>query len=124
MKDTGVQWLARLTADGKSVNPKYKEILRLDKMLDLAGIYHELLRHADGWEIIYYGIGDTHISDAIEHYGSYGQEDDKLEIMGLTSEGYDVEGWLSAEDVFTRWKNHWMECIAENTNCGKGEQHE
>ena len=39
-----------------------------------------------------------------EHDGSYGRTDDKLELMGLLtkeeSECDEVEGWLTAEDVF------------------------
>ena len=41
--------------------------------------------------------------DAVCHYGSYGYEDGLLEIMGdIVSTGYDVEGWLTAEDVIER----------------------
>ena len=109
MKELGIRQLAAAECAGMEADPKYKEILRLDHMLDKAGIYHELVRNWNGWCIIYYGHGDNHVSDAIEHRGSYGQEEDKLEIMGLASDGLDVEGWLTAEDVFVRWNKHWIE---------------
>lgn len=48
--------------------------------------------------------------DAIEHYGSYGKDEDKLEIMGLLTpdeEEHDsVLGYLTAEDVFERIRKH------------------
>lgn len=46
-----------------------------------------------------------------EHDGSYGRTDDKLELMGLLtkeeSECDEVEGWLTAEDVFNRISKHY-----------------
>ena len=50
------------------------------------------------------------ICDAICHHFSYGHEDGLLEIMGLVDEeemGDNVEGYLTAEDVFKRIKNHY-----------------
>lgn len=56
------------------------------------------------------------LCDAIEHWGSYGQEQDLLEIMGgLTmKENRDggVLGWLSAAEVFKRFKY----CYEHNTS--------
>ena len=58
------------------------------------------------------------ICSAIEHDGSYGRTEDKVEIMGLLTkeEGkYDsVLGWLNAEDVFTRIEKHYKESKNEN----------
>jgi hypothetical protein len=49
--------------------------------------------------------------DAIEHYGSYGNSCDELEIMGLLTPEeveYDsVVGYLTAEDVFERIRKHY-----------------
>lgn len=112
MKDCGIRYLAN-ESYAEKVKPEYKEILKLDKMLDVAGIYHELVRNWDGWEIIYYGHGEEKVSDAIEHHGSYGEDADLLEIMGLTDDGYDVQGYLSAKDVFDRWSKHWEETAGE-----------
>ena len=90
---------------------KYQEILVLDKLLDYANIPHETKRLFDGWQIIYPKDGACRICDAIEHFGSYGSEQDLLEIMGLISdeeEKYDsIVGFLTANDVFERIKNHY-----------------
>ena len=51
------------------------------------------------------------VCSVIEHDGSYGREQDLLEIMGLlTDEEYEhdeVVGFLSAENVFERIKKHY-----------------
>ena len=53
------------------------------------------------------------VCSVIEGYGTYGAEDDRLEIMGLLiseEEANDtVAGWLTAEDVFSRIKKHYEE---------------
>ena len=52
---------------------------------------------------------DNRWISVIEGFGTYGAEQDRLEIMGgLTEEekeeGYEVIGWLTAEEVFERIK--------------------
>lgn len=89
------------------LDESYTEILKLDELLTDAGIDHELSRFWDGWQIIYYKDG-VRISDAIEHYGSYGHEEDLLEIMGLVEiEDDTVEGYLTADEVFKRYYKHF-----------------
>ena len=94
-------------------NPKYKEILKLDQMLTEENIPHTLSRAFDGWQVCYPNERKTEecIMDAIEHFGSYGHENDKLEIMGLLTpeeEEYDsVLGYLTAEDVFERIRKNY-----------------
>ena len=101
-------------------NPGYQEILRLDKMLTEANIPHQLKRRLDGWQIIYprvqerwtlKGVYNDWVCDAVEFEGTYGYEDDKLEIMGLLTdeeEQHDrVLGNLTAEEVFERIKTHY-----------------
>lgn len=100
---------------------EYKEILRLKEMLEKAGIPFEFTDNHFGYfgekykRGIFYPAYSIIISkngkrlcDAIEHYGSYGQERDLLEIMGgLTAEEQkrdDVLGYLTAEEVFKRFK--------------------
>lgn len=109
MKPYGISNLKMTQCDGHRVDDQYQEILKLDRMLDEAGIYHELFRILDGWGVIYYGHGDDYVADAVQHYASYGGPADKLEIMGLCDEdcGDSVQGWLTAENVFDRWKRHW-----------------
>lgn len=85
------------------LNDRYKEILVLDKMLTDAGIPHTLDRHLDGWIVVYPHPGTNRVMDAVEHFGSYGNQFDKLEIMW----GKQVQGWLSAQEVFERIKAHY-----------------
>ena len=93
-------------------NESYKEIFRLEQMLLESNVPYKLRRLIDGWQICYPDLPpDNCVCSVIEHFGSYGHEDDLLEIMGLTQndDGVDgtVEGWLSAEDVFNRICEHY-----------------
>ena len=115
---------------------KYKEIYKLKKMLEDAGIpfdwtenwgYDEKevksLREIapdliEQYQICYPKGSFIHCENrwisVIEGFCTYGAEKDKLEIMGgLTSEEKreeeDVIGWLTADDVYQRIKNHWEE---------------
>lgn len=99
------------------VSQKYKEIFKLKKMLENAKIpfdFYErdteisaIIPEWEHWHINYPSKKGCIIS-VIEGTGTYGAEDDKLEIMGgLTEEEakHDtVEGWLTAENVFNRIK--------------------
>lgn len=82
---------------------KYQEILKLKKMLEKANIPFVFTTKFDGYQI---RLNDE--CDAVEFNGTYGAEDDLIEIMGaLTSyESFndDVCGHLTAKEVFTRWK--------------------
>lgn len=99
---------------------KYTEILRLKGMLDEAKIPNEFHKFMDGWQVVYQSDDSHRIMDAVEHYGSYGQENNLLEIMGLLTpeeDEYDsVAGYLTAQNVFDRIKKHYEE--------HKGESHE
>ena len=94
------------------LDKNYTEILKLDKMLTDAKIPHTLDRFLDGWQVIY-SINGKRIADAIQHCGSYGNEKNLLEIMGLLTpeeEQHDsVRGYLSAEDVFNRMSKHYFD---------------
>lgn len=95
-------------------DPKYKEILKLHRMLQAANIPHTISRNYDGW-IVCYPVARPlpHcVCDAIEFSGSYGSGQDLLEIMGLHDMKKDdddlgVVGWLSAQEVFDRIEAHW-----------------
>ena len=94
-----------------STTSDYQEILKLDRMLTDASIPHTIDRLFDGWQVCYPTREEQElVMDAIEHYGSYGKDDDKLEIMGLLTpdeEEHDsVLGYLTAEDVFERIRKH------------------
>ena len=94
-----------------STNSNYQEILKLDRMPTDASIPHTLDRLFDGWQVCYPTREEQElVMDAIEHYGSYGKDEDKLEIMGLLTpdeEEHDsILGYLTAEDVFERIRKH------------------
>lgn len=104
---------------------KYKEIFRLKKMLEDAKIPFDFFSMQDDvepqvksiipdfehWHINYPSKSKCVVS-AIEGIGTYGETEDKLEIMGgLTEEEAkhdQVLGWLTAEDVFERIKKDYM----------------
>ena len=92
------------------LDESYTEILKLDKMLTEAGIPHTIDRLFDGWQICYPN-NNGRVADAIQHFGSYGHEDNLLEIMGLLTpeeEEHDsVLGHLTAKDVFKRMRKHY-----------------
>lgn len=102
--------------DFTKTNERYQEIIVLHNMLSASKIPHTFETMYDGWQVIYPNNKDR-VADAVEHFGSYGEQDDKLEIMGLLTpeeETHDtVLGWLSAKDVYDRIEKHFN---------GKGEQ--
>lgn len=79
-----------------TLNPAYTEILRLDKMLTEKGIDHKTERLYDGYRV---GVNydGREIGDAVQHYFSYGNEENLLETMGFGED--DVIGRRTAEDV-------------------------
>ena len=101
--------------DHNILNPSYKEILKLNTMLDNAKIPHIMRRLDDGWQVIYTPYHpDSLVAYAIEARYSYGADDDLLELAGrlLTEEELkhdSVVGGLTAKDVFERISKHWEE---------------
>ena len=99
---------------------EYKEIFRLKEMLEEANIPFEWddnnFMNSDGYKIIIDSKDGIYLCDCIENIVSYGNKEDKLEIMGgLTeeeSENDSVLGWLTAEEVFKRFKY----CYENNTS--------
>ena len=91
-------------------NEEYKEILELDKILTKANIPHELRKLYDGWTVLYPDSKNP-VCDVVQHFGSMGGEEGKLEQMGLVapilSEYGDVEGYLTAKVVSNRIKAHY-----------------
>lgn len=98
------------------MNTKFKfELFRLASMLQTAGIPFEIGDCWDGYQICY-PFKKERVSDAVCHSGSYGHEKGLLEMMGLVDDeedGDDVEGYLTAEQVFERWQKHWLENHSE-----------
>ena len=92
------------------LDKSYTEILKLDKMLTDANIPHTLNRFLDGWQVVY-SVNGKRIADAIQHFGSYGNSENLLEIMGLLTPAEEecdsVVGHLTADDVFSRMSAHY-----------------
>ena len=104
---------------------KELEILKLKKMLEDANIPFDFTDHM---RISYNGEPEYQIiikdkenpevrlCDAVYHQFSYGYDQNLLEIMGgLTEEEKEIDsvlGWLTAEDVFERFKY----CYEHNTD--------
>lgn len=94
---------------------KYKEIFRLKEMLEKAKIPFEFVDKTESWGDTMYQIGYPKLArykrvcSVVEGYGTLGDEDDLLDIKGLTinptSQGN--EGYLTAEEVFKRIKEHY-----------------
>ena len=100
------------------VDPKYQEILKLHMMLLEKEIPHDIRRDCDGWHISYPCTGLDRVLSAVEFKGTYGAEKDLIEIMGLlTPEELlmdSIKGYLTAEEVFNRIKEHYEEVQNEN----------
>lgn len=108
---------------------RYNEILRLKGMLERAKIPFKFSELMGGYHIVYPTDGGECICSVIEHDSSYGREKDLLEIQGLlteleeeTLEG-NVLGYLTAEDVFQRIKNHWEKKMSLNKAILHGKEH-
>lgn len=88
----------------------YTEILKLKEMLENENIPFAFAPHFDGYLVHYPEMQDFDCS-AIQFFGSYGHDQDLIEIMGLMQEGdeSDIIGYLTAEEVFNRIKKHWEE---------------
>lgn len=94
-----------------------KEIERLHEMLLAEGIDHEWIDRTPnvvldelidwGYQIIVWRE-DVRIVSVVQGFGTYGNDSNLLEIMGLLTpeeKKYgDVAGWLTAGDVFSRIK--------------------
>ena len=87
----------------------YTEIDRLIDLLEIEGIPCEVTDDACGNSMnqVWYPSREESICDAISHEYSYGGREGLIEIMGLTENNDDVEGWLYAEQVYYRIRRHY-----------------
>lgn len=114
---------------------KYTAILKLKEMLDKAKIPYQSFTddffhvkdyvYEKPWYASHYPAYQLRLNkeiDVIQHFGSYGESEDLLEIMGaLTEEEREddsVLGCLTAEEVFKRFKY----CYEHNTTIYKEEK--
>lgn len=95
---------------------KYSEIFKLASMLLADNIPFKFINIYDGYQILLYNDNGSTLADAVQHMGSYGHENDLIEIMGgLTpteEEESSVCGWLTADEVYARFKY----CYENNTS--------
>lgn len=84
------------------------EMYKLINLLIEAKIPFEVGENMDTPQV-WYPSKKIHICDAICHRWSYGHEKGLLEIMGLTTDPEDVEGYLTAEEVFKRIQKDFVE---------------
>ena len=101
---------------------RYKEIFKLKEMLEKAGIPFEFIDRSEDfiylprnkecyefWQICY-PQSDERVCSIIEGFGTFGRDDDLLEIMGLLTESEQeddcVLGYLTSEEVFERIEKH------------------
>lgn len=106
------------------------ELNKLEQMLKEAGIPYERedvervpreevialgLSHYFDWHQLRYMRDGKKISDVVIGYGTYGHNAGLLEQMGLIPPcGDSVQGYLTAEEVFERWKAHYEKEAHEN----------
>lgn len=112
---------------------KYTEIFKLKEMLEKANIPFVWKEHKDnrnGYQILYPVGGVQNICSVIEHSFSYGNRQDLLEIQGLMTKEEEekthdtVLGYLSAENVFERIKNHYQKQNSTDNNSAKDCQYD
>lgn len=86
----------------------FVEMNKLINLLTSENIPFETRKSWDNTSQVLYPSIKNHTCDVICHSGSIGSEKGLLEIMGLTLDE-DVEGYLTAEEVFTRIKKNYIE---------------
>ena len=92
--------------------PDYKALPAVHKMLEEAKIPHTFKPFINGYQIVIWSKDEEQrLCDAVQTFGSYGMENDKIEIMGaLTQKEREIDsvlGYLTAEEVFKRFKWCW-----------------
>lgn len=88
--------------------PKTTHVDKLTTMLEATNIPFEITENY-GRPQVWYPNKEHPVCDAICHWGSYGHQTGLIEIMGLTHNDDSVEGYLNADEVFSRIKEHWEE---------------
>ena len=85
-------------------NIKYfLELNKLLRYLNELGYHAEMRALWDGYQVCVYDEAGNFLWDAVCHGFSYGSSNGLLEVMGLgmgeLSDGDDVVGWLTADDI-------------------------
>ena len=87
----------------KTVNPAYTALPKLHTELDRLHVPHEWLRLFDGWQILI--VWGNHVISAVQHFGSYGQANDLIEMAGYGFDG-DVAGWMTVNEALDHIKRN------------------
>jgi len=108
---------------------RYGEIFKLKTMLENAGIPFEFLDRQfsgfESWQICVPADKPTEnrIVSVVQGYGTYGNEHDLLEIMGLLIDeerkSDSVIGYLTAQEVFDRIMKATKEETTSSAGTGK-----
>ena len=86
--------------------PEWTQVDELITMLEKTDIPFTVTSN-NGRPQVWYPDDKHPVCDAICHWASYGHQTGLIEIMGLTHNNDSVEGYLNADEVFTRIKEHW-----------------
>jgi hypothetical protein len=86
---------------------RYQAIQRLHKKLDDRGIPHDFHELLDGYQIC---VPKEHRKtgwegDAVQNFGSYGAEEDLIEVYGFSLE--DPDGYLTADEALEYFEKWW-----------------
>lgn len=119
--------------DKQTESKKHTEIFKLKELLEDAHIPFEFTDEGFDWgdgnafekyHIEYpcsYKESQDRVCSVIQGWGTYGAEDNLLEIMGLLTPEEEknncVCGWLTAQDVFERIQNHYKGGDADENSC-------
>lgn len=89
------------------LDPKYTALAKVHEMLTAEKIPHLYERFYNGW-VIRFTDGVIDEVDGVQHFGSYGESENLIEIIGAITkkeaEQDSVLGYLTAEEVFKRFK--------------------
>lgn len=87
------------------------EMNKLIYMLTICGIPFETRPHPIGKSLqLFYPSIASQVCDVVCDEFTYGGKDGLLETMGLVDEDIDdsVQGWLTAEQMFTKIRDHYV----------------
>lgn len=88
--------------------PEITQVDKLITMLEATNIPFEVTVLC-GRPQVRYPNKEHPVCDAVCHWASYGHQTGLIEIMGLTRNNDSVEGYLNADEVSARIKEHWEE---------------
>lgn len=82
-------------------------IIMLSNYLIAGNVPYQVFDHFTGGLQLVYPDRENRVVSAVCSPGTYGYEQNLIEIMGLTENGDEVEGYLTPEEVSKRICNHY-----------------